>query len=42
MKKEELFSRTILFTGAESLEKLQNSTVLIAGVGGLGCVVSEL
>ena len=42
MDKQTLFSRTTLFTGDHQLEKLQNATVLIAGVGGLGCVVSHI
>jgi len=42
MNKDLLFSRTTLFTGEAELEMLQKSTVLIAGVGGLGCIVSEL
>ena len=42
MDKKTLFSRSTLFTGDEQLKTLQNSTVLIAGVGGLGCVVSHL
>ncbi len=42
MNKQELFSRSTLFTGIKQLDTLQDSTVLVAGVGGLGCVVSHL
>jgi len=42
MDKNLLFSRTTLFTGKAELELLQNSTILVAGVGGLGSIVSEL
>lgn len=42
MDKEVLFSRGTAFTGKEQLSLLQNSTILIAGMGGLGSIVSEL
>lgn len=42
MGKDLLFSRTTLFTGKAELEILQKSSVLVAGVGGLGSIVSEL
>ncbi len=39
---EKFFSRHIELIGKDGFEKLQNSCVLVAGVGGLGTVVSEL
>ena len=39
---ENIFSRNISFWGEEKQEILKNSCILIAGVGGLGCTVSEL
>ncbi len=41
MDKYQLFSRVIGFTSEAELEELQNSSVLIAGIGGLGSVVAE-
>ena len=38
----EYFWRHALFYGEDAIKKLQNSTVLVAGVGGLGCTVSQL
>lgn len=42
MGRDLIFSRTTLFTGKAELEILQKSSVLVAGVGGLGSIVSEL
>ncbi len=36
-----MFERTQLLLGEESLEKLQNSTVLVIGVGGVGSIAVE-
>jgi len=37
----DLFSRNIKFWGAEKQALLKESSILIAGVGGLGCTVAE-
>jgi len=42
MEFPEIFSRNILFWGKKKQEILQDSSILIAGMGGLGCVVSEI
>ena len=42
MEFPEIFSRNILFRGKEKQEIVRNSSILIAGIGGLGCVVSEI
>lgn len=38
----EIFARNLLFWGEQKQQRLAESSVLVAGVGGLGCVVSEL
>lgn len=38
----ELFSRNIKFWGDEKQKKLADSSIIIAGVGGLGCSVAEV
>lgn len=38
----EIFSRNIKFWGDEKQNKLADSSILIAGVGGLGCAVAEV
>ncbi len=35
-------ARNLLFFGKSNMEKISKATVLVAGVGGLGCVVSEI
>lgn len=37
-----IFSRNILVWGKDVQEKLSKSSILIAGVGGLGCTVSQM
>jgi len=37
----EMFSRNVLFWGEGVQERLQSSSVLVAGVGGLGCAVAH-
>ena len=38
----EMFSRNIKFWGDEKQKILSNSSILIAGIGGLGCTVAEV
>lgn len=38
----DIFQRNILFWGKKRQEILYNSSILVAGIGGLGCVVSEI
>jgi molybdopterin-synthase adenylyltransferase len=38
----EIFARNTLFWGEQKQQRLTESAVLVAGVGGLGCVVAEL
>ena len=38
---EEIFARSTLFWGAEKQQALKNASVMVAGLGGLGCGVSE-
>jgi len=38
----DMFSRNIKFWGEEKQKILANSSILIAGIGGLGCTVSEV
>ncbi len=37
-----IFDRQILYWGEEKQEKIRNSTVLVAGVGGLGSFISQI
>jgi molybdopterin/thiamine biosynthesis adenylyltransferase len=39
---EKLFSRNILAWGKEKQQRLADACILVAGVGGLGCTVSEI
>lgn len=39
---DEIFSRNIIFWGKEKQRLLSQSIIVIAGVGGLGCVVAEI
>ena len=39
---KEIFQRNIQFWGEEKQKILANSSILIAGVGGLGCAVGEI
>jgi len=41
-KNSNIRARNLLFFGKANIEKIANSEVLIAGIGGLGCVVSEI
>ncbi|OPX25805.1 MAG: hypothetical protein B1H06_06910 [Candidatus Cloacimonas sp. 4484_143] len=38
----DMFSRNIKFWGDEKQKILANSSILIAGIGGLGCTVAEV
>jgi len=42
MKKEDIFARNIAFRGAEKQASLSEKSMLIAGVGALGCIVAEI
>ncbi|MCF7918455.1 MAG: ThiF family adenylyltransferase [Candidatus Cloacimonetes bacterium] len=42
MSSNDIFSRHALFLGEEKLRLLRNSTILVAGVGGLGSVVCDI
>lgn len=42
MQNSEILNRNILFWGEDKQKILNDSSVLIAGIGGLGCVVSEI
>jgi len=42
MQYPEAFFRSVLFWGKVKQELISNSTIIVAGVGGLGCFVSQL
>ena len=41
-KRLNITTRNLQFYGKSNMEKISKATVLIAGVGGLGCIVSEI
>ncbi len=41
-KHSDIQARNLLFFGKSNMEKISKATILVAGVGGLGCVVSEI
>lgn len=42
MKKEDVFARNIAFWGPENQGLLSQKSILVGGVGALGCIVSEI
>ncbi len=41
-KRLNITTRNLQFYGKSNMEKISKATILIAGVGGLGCIVSEI